>query len=298
MIIKEGKTNLKYLLIVVILAAVVGGGILAYCQWILKQEFPPLKPSPKVNCRNINFEMGAGDEIGPPVSIEDQRMRCENRLEELIQTDWERYKDFDFTNRNCKFIKASSVKGEWPFWKWRCYFDCCELKEIDETADWKTSADWKTYKNEEYGFELNYPKDWNYVKSGQAISFYQGESWKGEGDIVLRVSLESVEGSYERWKEFWNKSNKCLSENCSVEQFYKTPNECKGPCNIEESYTLVAGKNSKVILIKNNPIGFSKEVFIEGRVDNWSIKVSSLLNYENIFNQILSTFRFLEPNRF
>lgn len=39
MLIKQGKTNIKYLLIVVILAAVVGGGILAWqCWWLPKGE--------------------------------------------------------------------------------------------------------------------------------------------------------------------------------------------------------------------------------------------------------------------
>jgi len=32
-LITEGKTNLKYILIVIILAAIVGGGILGYCYW-------------------------------------------------------------------------------------------------------------------------------------------------------------------------------------------------------------------------------------------------------------------------
>lgn len=59
MLIKEGKSNIKYLLIVVILAVIVGGGILS---WIKKQEVPPAefpgieKPEKIVEKKEICFK--------------------------------------------------------------------------------------------------------------------------------------------------------------------------------------------------------------------------------------------------
>jgi len=41
--ITQGKANLKYILIVVILAAIVGGGILGYLSFIQKETIPPTK---------------------------------------------------------------------------------------------------------------------------------------------------------------------------------------------------------------------------------------------------------------
>ena len=50
MLITQGKTNIKYLLIVVILAAIVGGGIFIYQYWLLPQmqtiSFEKLLPNP------------------------------------------------------------------------------------------------------------------------------------------------------------------------------------------------------------------------------------------------------------
>ncbi len=101
----------------------------------------------KVDCSNIYFEMGAGDEAGPPANAEEQKRLCENRLKDFIQVmcskeigkdsvwydEWQRYKNINLIDRDCKFIKASSVKerksGNFVFgYDWTCYFDCCSQK--------------------------------------------------------------------------------------------------------------------------------------------------------------------------
>ncbi len=83
--LKEGKTNWKYILIVVILAFLVGGGILGYCWWTAKQEIPLTK--------------------------------------------------FPEIKKPEKIVEPEKVTE-------------------DETADWQT------YRNEEYGFEIKYPNNY------------------------------------------------------------------------------------------------------------------------------------------
>lgn len=56
--LKEGGTNWKYILMVVILAVIVGGGILGYCYWWLPKEVgevPEVKPSKGAPSEEIAF---------------------------------------------------------------------------------------------------------------------------------------------------------------------------------------------------------------------------------------------------
>ena len=62
----------------------------------------------KLDCHNIYFGMGAGDEEGPPGNQEEQKKLCGNRLKDFIQImiskevrkeniwykEWQKYKDF------------------------------------------------------------------------------------------------------------------------------------------------------------------------------------------------------------
>lgn len=63
-LLKEGKTNLKYILIIVILAAIVGGGILAW-QYLLVPKEEPKLPEVKPPEVKAPEEMEAPEEIKP-----------------------------------------------------------------------------------------------------------------------------------------------------------------------------------------------------------------------------------------
>jgi len=85
--ITQGKANLKYILIVVILSAIVGGGILAYQFWWLpKQEIesPEVKPSEGVFARTNKSTYYQHVDLD---SIESIEVSLKNNLKEIIFSD-------------------------------------------------------------------------------------------------------------------------------------------------------------------------------------------------------------------
>jgi len=53
------------------------------------------------------------------------------------------------------------------------YFGAPGEKVKNETADWQT------YRNEEFGFEIKYPKDWIFNPDVMSFNFSSGETIKG-----------------------------------------------------------------------------------------------------------------------
>ena len=110
----QGKTNWKYILILLILAVLVGGGILV---WVEKQEVPSIELF----------------EIKKPEKIVKEEPRPENE-----------------------------------------------------------TANWKTYRNEEYGFEIKYPEDWDWTIIKEVPNY---PIMFGPEDIIAKVreSLQNIE---------------------------------------------------------------------------------------------------------
>jgi len=79
-LLKEGKTNLQYILIVVILAAVVGGGILGYQYWLAPKEkprMPEIKPP----------EVKAPEEVPPKEEVPPEEVPADEIA------DWKTYQN-------------------------------------------------------------------------------------------------------------------------------------------------------------------------------------------------------------
>jgi len=226
----QGKTNWKFIAIVIVLAILVGGGILGYMK-VFKREMISLSEFPEIK-----------------------------KLEKIIEPE--------------KAIE-------------------------DETADWKS------YRNEEYGFEIKYPKEWSVSETPKEVLTYPN-------------SLS--ENMFCHYREECIKKGARLSEcyvcpillsvyqnlaNLSLKEFFeKRYAAFYGNFKLqkEESFFIEDGIPAKKFIftsVNDNSkvtVAIKKEEKIIEIRDHFGLSVDSIdPKFVKIFNQILSTFRFLPP---
>jgi len=132
--IAQGKTNWKFLLIVVALAAVVGGGIF----WFLEQQIP-------------SYQI---------VEIEISKKKSNEECEKYTETD---------CPEGCIVCPPCETCSSFG-----CYSaEHCKSMGFDESwyemiKLQRETADWQTYRNEEYGFEVKYPSDFSIAKDNKS----------------------------------------------------------------------------------------------------------------------------------
>ncbi len=137
-------------------------------------------------------------------------------------------------------------------------------------------ADWKTYQNEEYGFEVKYPKDWTSTEnSKEQIVFFEpgsGPSKEHLGDIFINII---------------NNSKKL-----SIDEYIKV----KPPIVTDKGNITMDGKTAKQIL-QSGMLEFLTTIIPAG---DYFIEITKEENYQEerdeAYNKILSTFKFLEPD--
>ena len=144
--ITQGKTNWKYILIVVILAFIVGGGILAWRYWLAPPHFD-LSTS-KYICRDGS----------PALSERLDKFREIQCLDCMMKTAYmcgEKFWIHEYGGLPGQIVN-----------KWSGPYNIKRLQEFKEVPIPPSkvedeTANWKTYRNEEYGFEIKYPEKLN-----------------------------------------------------------------------------------------------------------------------------------------
>lgn len=222
MLIQQGKTNWIYVLIVIVLAVIVGGGILGYQYWWLPRQYPVLP---------------------------------EAKLPEKVTK--------------------------------------------DETAGWKT------YRNEEYGFEIKYFADWEiaeYFSSSPIGGPFISTSIKQQS-LPIRINIKKdFEKSYilEKYPDFpeeW-----ASYAGCSMNILTSA--------NIDEDFNKNFEKECQQYKTKDVEVGGSNAIKCEPGTGPavwsavWLLKNNKAIAFifsslapedcEGMFNQMLSTFKFLE----
>jgi len=337
----QGKTNWKYILILLVLAALVGGGILV---WMRKQEispyeFPEIKKPEKIVKEKPYIEVlspNGGEEwiVGKSYEIkwETKGLEKENVKLSLALPDhgWIVIKDnvAATTGKYSWEIPLDISPGRYKISiSWPADVRMSQVKIYDESDEYFSiiakdeTTNWKIYRNEEYGFELRYPEDLLTLSEKEkkiilthSIPYEHPDPCDFKGNAPPLKKLTDFEVSVEiinkslRETVIANESdylvskflldNKLKISPGFIDEFsigslkgYRISKGVEG-CGTYTYYFPLNSKNTLLIrrswIAEFNPINADYEKYL---------KLPGIIppdKEENLFNQILSTFRFLK----
>jgi len=195
-------------------------------------------------------------------------------------------------------IYCEKIADEYLEFKWDCYVNLAILKndpslcekagrgslyesciEYFERED--ETAGWQTYRDEKYGFEIKYPKNWNYQEEipqpqnfGVRVNFSDFQ-----GKHILTIQNPIPEIGYEPWTIIETKQIKIQNSGKYLTKKILKPKE------------------------QFKDENFNNLVLVYWNLDDWNksgqISLPFLEDSDpniKVFNQMLSTFKFIETN--
>jgi len=180
----------------------------------------------------------------------------------------------------------AKVNQSWPFERNLSGTRCDSGERCEVRTD--QTADWKTYRNEEYGFEIKYPKTLIGEIHNRPDTIF---AIRGEGHYMeLTLSVEKSDKSLdEAYKDTWTyKLDPGAVMGVYREDVGNMPIQVTQYCifghkNLQDCYNSLNGDKSSV--------SFQKIL----KKDNTIFIFTFIGNYENNFVPVITTFKFVEP---
>ena len=286
------KTNWKFLLIILILAVIVGVGILlvskkeiSTIQIVLPKTQKEISEQKVLELENQILESKFGSKITEFTIIKkittpnlDSCPGIENYTKDKIWfsegfPDIKGFRDYaieGFVGINGEFVclyanRRGAGSGNPP------------LIPLDSFYDQVTTAGWKTYKNEEYGYDVKYYKDWAYKEAGPYTYFFP--------EVYEGIQLAAIQAQVFIWNENLNQPKE--GRKLNMEEHL-----CAAKCPPEIIYSVSNKENSKIAILR---LTVQEEVCGHMEcVEQRSAYPLSDSGIENIIHQMLSTFMFIE----
>jgi len=198
--------------------------------------------------------------------------------------------------------------GYWFYWNWQMakqekkLLEFPEIKrpeKVEKVED--ETPNWKNYRNEEYGFEIKYPAEFTISSEGpnsaqEALD--RGEQISGTVAPSYDTIIFSDDDNELARIEIFHKYEKDI-----LEENYKDKDYLYlfGPCDVRwdfkpEIINLEFINDLKILTVKGKAEGnISQNCYYLKNIDGNLIVISNKGYKTETFNQMLSTFKFIEP---
>ena len=150
-------------------------------------------------------------------------------------------------------------------------------KEVAEEAMEDETADWETYRNEVLRYEVRYPEDWVTAPT-RTFRYFYPRMYKIPSEVFFTVSI-AVTSPTLPFRAFGEKEENLQKTLIKERKFYWNEYQSGQTSKIMDHYLL------------NNDSSQIAYFLFSVRKEN---QYSPMQDIENTFNQMLSTFKFLE----